>query len=206
MSAYNEKTWDEASNEVGFTFSTTITINKPKEQTPPPVYNPQYPDNNNTTNSIDLLASEETYSSDNLIASTDKYFGINFNSYNIENAVNYLNNNSLEKSSGRCAYFVRQALEAGGINTNPHPISAKDYGSYLIEWGFSTVSRTNYIPIKGDISVIQPYSGGSPHGHIQMYNGSIWLSDFKQKIDFWPGGGYRLKQPDYQIYRWNNKP
>jgi len=104
--------------------------------------------------------------------------------YNIDKAVNYLNDHALDKSSGRCAYYVRQALEAGGINTNPHPVSAKNYGSYLSNWGFSTVSPSNYTPAKGDIGVIQPYPGGGPHGHIQMYNGNIWISDFKAEIRF----------------------
>lgn len=45
---------------------------------------------------------------------------------------------------------------------------------------------------------------GIPYGHIQMYNGSIWISDFKQG-DFWPGKGYRKHQPHYEIFRLNNK-
>lgn len=113
-----------------------------------------------------------------------------------------MNSNALDKSSGRCAYYVRLALEAGGISTNPHPVSAKDYGSYLAKWGFKTASPNSYAPVKGDIGVIQPYSGGSTHGHIQMYNGKNWVSDFIQKVDFWPGGGYRTNQPSFQIYRW----
>jgi len=35
----------------------------------------------------------------------------------------------------------------------------------------------------GDIRVIQPISG-HPHGHMQIYTGSGWVSDFKQ-TDQW---------------------
>ena len=123
--------------------------------------------------------------------------------YNIDNAVNWLNDNSLDKSVGRCAYFVRQALVAGGINTNPHPVSAKNYGPYLTKWGFSNVSKTSYSPTKGDIRVFQPYSGGSQHGHIDMFNGTHWLSDFKEK-NLFPSAGY--KNSTFEIYRWGTYP
>jgi hypothetical protein len=40
-----------------------------------------------------------------------------------------------------------------------------------------------------------------PYGHIQMYNGTQWISDFKQK-GFWPGADYRNVQPNFTILRW----
>ena len=42
------------------------------------------------------------------------------------------------------------------------------------------------------------------YGHVQMYNGNIWISDFQQLSDFWPGGGYRTNQPSFVIYRWGD--
>ncbi len=51
----------------------------------------------------------------------------------------------------------------------------------------------------GDIAVFQSYPGGSIHGHIQMYNGSQWVSDFKQS-KFWANNGYE-KAADYEIFR-----
>ncbi len=151
---------------------------------------------------IQISKSTELYASNDPYAGYNSSMGGRQSDFDVDKAVNYLNSNALDRSSGRCAYYVRQALEAGGISTNPHPISAKDYGSYLLDWGFSIVSPINYSPIRGDIGVIQPYKGGSPHGHIQMYNGSIWISDFRQRVDFWPGGGYRKNMPNYTIYRW----
>ena len=92
------------------------------------------------------------------------------------------------------------ALEAGGINTNPHPISAKDYEPYLKKWGFTKIPQSDYDPIKGDIRVFQNYPGGSKHGHIDMYNGKQWVSDYFEKNDF-PGNGYRLHNT-FSIFRW----
>jgi len=121
------------------------------------------------------------------------------NGFNIDNAVNYLNENAKAQSQHRCAYFVRQALEAGGINTNPHPGTAREYGPFLQGWGFNNVEPTNYSPVKGDIRVFQPYPNGNSAGHIDMYNGNQWMSDFRENNAF-PGSGYR--NSSYQIFRW----
>ena len=130
--------------------------------------------------------------------------------FNIDNAVKWLNNNAHESwkdANGQCAYYVRMALEAGGINTSNHPVPARLYGSYLESWGFSIENSISYF--KGDIAVIQGYPGatadpvtGIPYGHIQMYNGSIWISDFKQNRPFWPGAKYEYYKPPFDIYRW----
>ena len=129
--------------------------------------------------------------------------------YNVDNAVNWLNNNAHESwkdAKGQCAAYVRQALEAGGLNTAGHPVPAWQYSTFLPKLGFSPVNNTNYM--KGDIAVMKGYPGatadpktGIPYGHIQMFNGNQWISDFKQR-DFWPGGGYRTNQPALQIFRW----
>ncbi len=64
-----------------------------------------------------------------------------------------------------------------------------------------------YLPDKGDIAVFQPPDKEHEHGHIQMYNGKIWVSDFKQegKDGFWPGPAYRQqsymnKKDSFAIY------
>jgi len=117
-----------------------------------------------------------------------------------DKAAQYLKANSGTTSTGRCATSVRQALEAGGMDTTGHPRDAKDYGPFLTSRGFLELPAENYKPQKGDIVVLQPYAGGSPQGHVAMFNGSEWVSDFVQK-DFWGGPGYRQKQPDYKFYR-----
>ena len=56
----------------------------------------------------------------------------------------------------------------------------------------------------GDVAIIENYTGGAEHGHMQMYDGSVWISDFRQN-DFWSGPGYRKNKPSYKIYRKNNE-
>ncbi len=122
--------------------------------------------------------------------------------FNIDKAVKELNSNSNSNSLGKCAKFVRFALEAGGINTNGRPGSAKDYDSFLENRGFSVINKSGYTPKVGDIVVIESFQGKNfhEHGHIQMWNGEKWVSDFRQS-GFWPGGDYRNSKPSYKIIR-----
>jgi len=53
-----------------------------------------------------------------------------------------------------------------------------------------------YSPMKGDIMVFGNTSNHI-HGHIQMYNGSNWVSDFVQRTPYpWRDYG------NYSIFRW----
>ena len=127
--------------------------------------------------------------------------------YDIDKAVNYLNDHAYpvydKNNCGNCARAVRLAITAGGINTDARPKSksAKDYGPYIEEWGFSLVNEPNYLPVRGDVRVIQNHPEGSIHGHMDMYNGFRWVSDYMQN-GTWPGPGYRKYKPTFQIYRW----
>lgn len=97
--------------------------------------------------------------------------------------INYLNSNAQSESTGKCAQMIRLAINAGGIDITPHPISAKDYGPYLTKYGFLQTNDKFENAKKGDITVIQPYQGQNhSHGHIAMYTGSMWIPDFKQRI------------------------
>lgn len=120
--------------------------------------------------------------------------------WDLEKAVQHLQLNALSKSSGKCARYVRQAIEAGGVKLTRH-ISAKNYGSSLLSVEFVEL---NFCPAhgysKGDVAVIQGFTGAT-HGHMQMYDGLQWISDFKQR-DFWPGSSYRKQQPQYAVYRY----
>ena len=62
-------------------------------------------------------------------------------------------------SHGKCATYVRQALEAGELSTAGHPVDAKNYGPFLQMQGFSKVSMQGYFPQKGDVVVIQNHPG-----------------------------------------------
>lgn len=125
----------------------------------------------------------------------------NNNSFDIYAAVNYLSSNALNSSAGACAKYVRLALEAGGLSTEGRPGSASGYDSYLPRIGFSVVtSSSGYTPQSGDI-IVHEATSGHEHGHIAMYDGSRWISDFIQ-TDMFGGSAYRNSK-DYTILRWN---
>jgi RHS repeat-associated protein len=150
--------------------------------------------------------------------------GINFYSYVTGNAVNLidpsglepcldinkfvvaLNNNAKPHSTGLCGRAVGNALAAGGQNVGSH--NGKAYGPYLVGAGFHRVSPDGYQPQPGDVGVIQPYVGGNQAGHAEGWNGTQWVSDFKQPFNpnvpgggVYPSQGYRNAQPNYVIYR-----
>jgi RHS repeat-associated protein len=124
----------------------------------------------------------------------------------INQFVHALDSNALPAyGKGRCGRHVGVALAAGGLNVGSH--NGKDYGPYLLDAGFSEVSPNGYQPRSGDVVVFQPYSGGSPYGHVQGFDGTNWVSDFIQPYPatapggIYPGAGYRNRKPPYVIYR-----
>ena len=123
-------------------------------------------------------------------------------SYSVGNAVSYLISHATETyisgKNGHCARAVREPLEAGGLSIVGHPFSACEYDSFLPKVGFHSVNKVGYAPEKGDIVVLEAVSG-HPYGHIAMYTGSQWVSDFKQS-DMWGGSAYRNKA-EYTLWR-----
>lgn len=115
-----------------------------------------------------------------------------------------LRDNAHDRSRRQCAKYVRLALAAGGARTNgTHPVDAKDWGATLLRMGFHQIKVEDpdkFIPMKGDVVVIQPYERGNRSGHIAAFEGRIWISDFKQR-DFWSGPGYRRARPPHAFYR-----
>lgn len=118
--------------------------------------------------------------------------------WNRDRALQHLRSRANAESQNRCAEFTRQAIEAGGITLN-RTSNAKNYGTSLSRAGFRELPPGTMVNA-GDIVVIQPYSGGNPAGHMAMFDGSIWISDFKQRT-MYPGPGYRHSQPSFKIYR-----
>ncbi|WP_429549060.1 NlpC/P60 family protein [Paraburkholderia youngii] len=118
-------------------------------------------------------------------------------SWNKNAAVDYLQLNARPVSRGECARYVREAIERGGI-VLARTRSAKDYGLSLAHAGFRAVSTASLQ--KGDVIVIDG-NHLHPHGHMAMYDGQCWISDFKQWRGFYPGPDYRSARPDYKIYR-----
>ena len=84
------------------------------------------------------------------------------------------------RTIGLCARYVRQALQSAGYDFTPNP-SAYQYATRgtLAQAGFVKLSNDNYQPQVGDVAVFNR-SSKNPHGHIQIYDGSQWVSDFRQ--------------------------
>jgi len=65
------------------------------------------------------------------------------------------------------------------VDTSGHPVDAKDWGPTLLKNGATVVSPDGYKPQKADVAVFAG-SDAHPHGHITIYDGKQWVSDFKQ--------------------------
>ncbi|WP_313021479.1 N-acetylglucosaminidase [Atlantibacter hermannii] len=139
--------------------------------------------------------------------------------WNNSTSVSYINSHVEPRSLGKCAAYVRRAVEAGGVKIQIPPprignsASACDYGPSLEKVGFKPVyvypgsgpTDTAVIPGQqtGDVVVIQPIDG-HPHGHIALFNGVNWVSDFIQLRGFYPGQQYRNVKPAYKLYRYSD--
>lgn len=99
-------------------------------------------------------------------------------------------------SKGACAKSVRMFLEAGGMNTAGRPGSACQYKYWLPSKGFQLIARVNGVANQdawtktnarpGDIAVMDH----GQHGHICLWNGQAWCSDFVQRKAWpYPGDG-----------------
>jgi type VI secretion system secreted protein VgrG len=109
---------------------------------------------------------------------------------------NYADQHAEKGSLGKCAAYCRRAFEAGGVDTSGHPVDAKDWGPTLLKNGAAVISQDGYAPQKADTAVFNG-SDAHPHGHIAVYDGKQWVSDFKQR-NMSP---YRTGAPPVTIYR-----
>jgi hypothetical protein len=115
-------------------------------------------------------------------------------------AVEHVDDNAEDESIGECARYVREAVEAGGVTLIRHG-SAKDYGPSLIAVGFEAMPATAIdAPEAGDVGVVQPIPG-HPNGHMAMFDGKLWVSDFEQMHGLYPNAEYRTLKPPVTIYR-----
>jgi hypothetical protein len=108
--------------------------------------------------------------------------------------------NAQPMSLGRCAQYTRQAIEAGGL-TLVHCTSADDYGASLLAVGFVAVTPPPNPYLPGDVGIVQAIPG-HPFGHMAMFDGTNWISDFVQLHGLYPGPAYRAVQPPFTIYRY----
>lgn len=95
-------------------------------------------------------------------------------------AARYARSHARGKSIGRCANYVATALLSSGYRFTRQP-SAYMYhtNNILTNAGFTQIDpNAQWIP--GDVIVINRFSG-HPHGHICIWDGRNWISDFIQR-------------------------
>lgn len=123
------------------------------------------------------------------------FYGGSIGDWDLSKSLDHLVKSSHASSQHACARYVREAIEAGGIVLKGHPINAVEYVKYLPTVGFKLVKLVKYdAPYKtymreampGDIAVMANPKGGP--GHICMYTGKIWISDFRQPRAWVYGG------------------
>ena len=115
--------------------------------------------------------------------------------YNNTQVVDYATRNSESHSRCMCAWYVMRAIQYGGcFPCGIYPAYA--YKDILPKLGYKEIHNE---PIQiGDICVLSQNSK-SNFGHIAIYNGTQWVSDYKQNSIF-PGNAYR-KESNCQYYR-----
>jgi RHS repeat-associated protein len=105
-----------------------------------------------------------------------------------------LDTNAAARSTCYCGLFVGNALGAGGASAGIH--NGVDYGQSLhsagwdfpgstplrLEGAIDTAAWFSYIPQQGDI-VVFGATADHPYGHVAGYDGTQWVSDFKQGTD-----------------------
>lgn len=98
--------------------------------------------------------------------------------YSNEKTVTYATSHAAKKSRSMCAWYVTKSMWHGGCPIGLIPAYA--YEKTLPQMGFKEISSEGYKPMKGDICVL-PQNKKSHFGHIAIYNGEKWVSDFKHK-------------------------
>ena len=114
-----------------------------------------------------------------------------------DSVTTYAINNAEVKSRTMCAGYVIKAMWHGGCPIGLVPAYA--YNKVLPQMGFEEITEDVYKPMKGDISVV-PSNTTHPFGHIAIYNGKQWISDFKQGDQILPSKAFRASGK-YQIFR-----
>lgn len=109
---------------------------------------------------------------------------------------------------GQCASYVRQAICAGGLKafcgggpdaSSYGPVLTNNKFTHVYQGTFSGSSASAFAYQPGDVVVFQPVSGHSV-GHITMYTGSGWISDFVQSnmssnFNDYQGGTFDVYRP-----------
>ena len=95
-------------------------------------------------------------------------------------AAAYARSRAAGKSRGECAKYVRLALQSGGgYKFVGWPVAAGDYANGMMtQMGMVQIDHNAPRQV-GDVMVINK-NNRHPYGHIQIYDGRAWISDFVQ--------------------------
>ena len=116
-------------------------------------------------------------SSDGNLASLPRAAG----SLNKSELSDWMDAHALTRSSHHYAMYCRLGMEAAGLDTADRPQSgdAGDYGPFLLRHGAQTIAQDSYAPKVGDVVVFDK-TNQHPFGHIEIFDGHHWVSDFRQ--------------------------
>lgn len=125
--------------------------------------------------------------------------------FNAQAAASYARQHAGPISKKACAEHVRKAIAAGFgepgkdirqmFGDSDGVSDAKSYAGYLPKLGFVPLDWSSYRYAKpGDVLVQPSHPGGSKEGHMSIFDGQSWDSDFIQR-NMWGGSGYeKLKK------------
>ena len=103
--------------------------------------------------------------------------------WHVGKAIAFLNKNASPRPTHWCARHVRMAMEAGGMKTDDRPNAACGYIRWLPKIGWVPFRKRSEEDLQpGDICVTDRNSSHK-WGHIAMWNGKQWVSDFVQRSD-----------------------
>ena len=105
------------------------------------------------------------------------------NSQNISISIEYLENKAMNETKGYANIYVANSLVLGGFNIHGYNTAAYNfyYKNILENAGFKIIGNESNIPnfLRGDI-MVNLNTSKHPYGHICMYNGIKWYSDYVQ--------------------------
>ena len=148
-----------------------------------------------------VLTQDGTFSVDKAIA------WLNKNAYSNWNAVpTQCDSKNREFFWYRCATWIIRAINAGFDDGKDHTVStrsvdAKNDGPALESIGYQAVTGDVTTFEKGDIIIFQP-SSASASGHIEMWTGTQFISDWKQGLNFYPNVNRTCEYPSFTVYRY----
>lgn len=140
--------------------------------------------------------------------------------WNFDKIVRTALTNKLPKASGKCAEYVRKALTAGDLHGKIQKQfggrlgHAFEYLAKLPKLGFNRVYSGSFLKgfslMKGDVVVFDrgvygsdnKSGGGWVYGHVAIWTGGNWVSDFVQS-SIYPHSKYAAKGIPFTIFRAN---